>query len=184
VKAESPNPFGITKDDVLRLCADRILEQVERDVSESIHEMVKQKVSATIASQVQNTISSALKEEMERIITSPITPVNMWGEITGKPTTIRDQLAMRAKTFFEEKVNQNGQVESYGGRPRYEWAYTELATKAFNEAIKANAETIALTVKQSVRSSLWASINEALNAKFNVKEPTKPSPALPEGGAL
>lgn len=180
---EGSNPFGITKDDVLRLCAERILEQVESDVADSIRDMVRSKVRDTIEVEVHKSISIALKEEMERILTSPITPVNMWGERTGSPTTIRDQLAMRAKHFFEEKVNQRGEAESYGGRPRYEVAYTQLAQKAFDEAIKANMETIALTVKQSVRSSLWQSINNALNAKFNVRDQAGAEPSQTAGGA-
>lgn len=162
------NPFGITKEDVLNLCAERLIGQIDDSISENVLNLVRARVNESVAKQVQDAISKALDSELQRLLEARITPVDMWGDPTGEATTIRDQLHKRAVTFFNEKVDNEGRPTSYGGYPRYQRIYADLANTAFSKAVKDNIETIAAAVKTSVRETIWRDLDTALNKTFNV----------------
>lgn len=180
------NPFGITRDEVLNLCAEKILAQADEDIHDAIFSLVRERVNDKIGRYVQDAITDTLNKEMERILTSPITPVNIWGETAGKPTNIRDQLLQRAKLFFEESVDGDLRPAHYGGRPRYQRIYENLAQQEFNKAIATHVTEIAVSVKSCVRDNLWQALNSALNEKFAIRDsaPKTPPPAAKEGGSL
>lgn len=180
------NPFGITRDEVLNLCAEKILSQVDESIHDAVFSLVREKVNDKIDRSVKDAITDTLNKEMERILTSPITPVNIWGEATGKPTNIRDQLLERAKAFFEESVDSALKPSGYGGKPRYQRIYENLAQEQFSKAIATHVTEIAASVKSCVRDNLWKSLNSALNEKFAIRDtaPSTPPPAAKEGGSL
>jgi hypothetical protein len=163
------NPFGITKEDVLNLCVERLIEQIDGDIGETVVDIVQARVKESVAKQVPDAISKALDSELQRLLEARITPVDMWGDPTGEATTIRDQLHKRAVTFFNEKVDNEGRPTSYGGSPRYQRIYADLANTAFSKAVKDNIDTIAAAVKTSVRETIWRDMDTALNQAFNVK---------------
>lgn len=163
------NPFGITKEDVLKVCADRLIGQIDESINDTVFSLVSSHINKTVAIQVQDAISKALDAELQRILEAKMTPVDMWGEPTGEATTIRAQLHKRAVNFFSEKVDRDGKPTSYGGAPRYQRIYAELANTAFSKAVSDNIETIAAAVKTSVRDTIWRDLDTALNNTFKVK---------------
>lgn len=163
------NPFGITKEDVLKVCADRLIGQIDESINDTVFSLVEEHIKKTVQRQVHEAVSKALDAELQRILEAKITPVDMWGEPTGEATTIRDQLHKRAVNFFSEKVDSEGKPTSYGGAPRYQRIYSELACAAFSKAVKDNIETIAAAVKTSMRNTIWRDLDDALNNTFKVK---------------
>ena len=72
----------------------------------------------------------------------------------------------------------------YGGRPRYQRIYENLAQQEFNKAITTHVTEIAASVKSCVRDNLWHALNSALNEKFAIRgnAPKTPPPAAEEVG--
>lgn len=163
------NPFGITKEEVLNLCATRLIARVDEEINETVLSLVQTHIRGVVERQTQEAVSKALDAEIQRILESKITPVDMWGEPTGEATTIRDQLHKRAVNFLSEKVDKDGKPMPYGGAPRYQRIYAELANTAFSKAVSENIETIAAAVKKSVRDTIWRDLDTALNNTFKVK---------------
>jgi hypothetical protein len=97
-------------------------------------------------------VDEILMREMERIMSTEITPVNIFGDREGKPTTIRATLAERAKVFWEEKVNGEGRRESYGGSPRYEWLFNRVIKDEFEKVVKQNIVNMVGAFKDALKA--------------------------------
>ena len=153
--------LGITADAVTDRIADKALEMFDiyDDVKSRVAESVKKEVERGLSTRVE----AALSAEMERILDHEILPTNMWGESNGEPTTIRDQLALRARTFWEEKVNKDGKRETYGGKPRFQWIMDRGMQEQFDNALRENMEAVIAAFKVAVAEDSKKWVTENLN---------------------
>ena len=147
-------PFEITKEEVLELAAKKLVECFADDgsISDQATEMIREKIKEAFANRLTKRIDEFLYEEMEKLLNQEITPVDMWGDKIGKPTTIRAQLAERARIFWDVKVNGDGKEESWGGTPRHEVLFRRICQDKFSEAIKENADVIATEFKAALKA--------------------------------
>jgi len=90
--------IGLTEADIADAVAERIL--ADFDVGERVASVVKARVEKEVERGLSARIEQTLLAEMERVLDAEIVPTNLWGESSGNPTTIRDQLADRARTFW------------------------------------------------------------------------------------
>lgn len=139
---DTPTPFNITRDDVLNLAADKLLREHDFDVHEMISERVAVAVKAQLDTQLVPTINAALQQAVAGILENKITPRDIWGDVVGKETTIKEQLTSRALQFWDEKVDREGRASIYGGTPRYEHVVHTVLAEEFAKAIKTNAEVV------------------------------------------
>ncbi len=106
---------------------------------------------------------------MERLLRAEIVPIDMWGEKTGSPTTIRDQLAERAKRFWEVKVNENGTESSWGGTPRSHALMATIMKDEFAKAVKENAEVIIAAFKTAITDDSVRLVTGHIDKLINVR---------------
>lgn len=138
----SDNPFGITRDEILQLAAKKIIDAHDLSPADMIQEQVQSMVEAQVEPVLRNEIERAMRAEIEHILSAKITPVDMWGEKAGPETTIREQLARKARQFWDEKVDKDGKVSSWGGEPRHTHIVRQVLKEEFDQAVKTNAAVV------------------------------------------
>jgi hypothetical protein len=151
--------------------SDSFYEKVEARIESIIDSAVGESLQASVRDRIDATLNASLAEMLDR----QIIPVDMWGERTGEPTTIRAQLHKRALEFWEERVepdrHNTGQLKrtTYGGEPRYKVVYKQITEDAFKDALKANVNEIVSAFKAAVKVDAAKLINEHIEKIINVK---------------
>jgi hypothetical protein len=132
------NTFDITKEDVLNLAAQKLADQFSdnAEIDDIVRSKIEQRVKERFDSSVNGLITNLITEHVSKLMAEEINPVDIWGNRTGKPTTIRAAIADRAKAFWTELVNGEGRPETYGGRPRCEWLFAKVANDEFTKVVK------------------------------------------------
>ena len=146
-----------------------VSELLATDINEKIDNEIERLVSESLANSLNSRIEKTLNEIMQRALDTEMSPVNVWGEREGTPTTLRAALHDRARTFWQEKVNSNGERASYGGKPRYEYVLSIITEQEFNTAVKQNIANIAGAIKDAMRADFYKAVDTQLNDFFNVK---------------
>lgn len=147
-------PFDITREEVLEAAAKRLCDAFTDDgeLGNIAERFIREKVESEFKNRLVKRIDQFLTAEMEKLISAEIHPVDMWGESTGKPTTIRATLAERARIFWNVRVNKDGSEESYGGSPRHEVLFKKIVQEGFDKAVKENAEVICSQFKLALKA--------------------------------
>lgn len=163
--------LGITREEILSLAAQRIADEIgdTSGVWERVNQEISQRVSNAIGSNLSAAIDEFLKTELYKLVDKEFTPVDMWGDKTGKPTTIRSILADRAMKFWETPVDDQGRESNYGGRPRHERVYGQIVKEKFDEAIKANAELLISQFKQAIKADAVKLTSEHIDKLIKTK---------------
>lgn len=146
--------LGIGKEELLELAATKLADHLA-DLSElesAVTEKIDERISRALGDKLRERIDSFLTAELTKLVDQKFTPVDMWGESTGKPTTIREALSERAKKFWEMPVDEHGRESTYGGTPRHERLYGKIVREAFEQAVKENAELIVSKFKEAIRA--------------------------------
>lgn len=165
--------LGITKDEVLERAATILANETaeEHYVGDSVDRIIRERVDAALGKDVSKKIDDVLTKEFDALLSREYVPVDMWGEPTGKATTIRDQLVAHARTFWDEKVDENGKkTTSYGGRPRHEWLLGRIIGDEFTKALSLHYIDVAAAIKDAVRDDAHASIDKHIDTIFRVKK--------------
>lgn len=159
------NPFGITKEELLNVAAQKIADQLSDydELESNVNRLVRERVEELFSNKLKERIDSFLMEEMTRITTEKITPVTIWGEKAGEPTTIRQCLAERAKVFWEVKVDENGKESNWGGQPRYERLMRDVLKAEFENAVKENAEVIVAEFRKAILADSVRIVTDHIN---------------------
>lgn len=181
------NPWGITREEVLNLAADKLLAAYDGrhdtdDGSEySLHEslltrlekMISASLKETMAKEypkgMGNIIEARLTEEMERIINTEYVPVNLWGEREGKPTSIRASILERARVYWDTKVSADGRPSDYGGKPRHEHLFAKLVEEEFAKAVSQNITNIVGALKDALKADAVKTVTEHIDKIIKVK---------------
>lgn len=165
------NPFGITREEVLNLAAQKLAnanadsEYIEGTARTLIEARVKEAMRGA-----QAAIDRFLSAELEKIVSAEIVPRDIWGDKTGEPTTIRNMLAARAKTFWLEKVDKEGNpTNSYGAIPRHQQMFGSIVQKEFAEAIKQDVVNIVGALKDALIDQCNATVREKIDELIRVK---------------
>lgn len=163
--------LNITKEELLDLAASKLADQYGEmsDIESRVHQRIEQRIAAYFSEHIKAKIDEFLNAEMGRIVNQTINPVDIWGDKTGAPTTIRAQLAERAKTFWEVKVGEDGRESAYGGEPRHTRLMKQISNEEFTKAIKANAEEIVGAFKVALTADASKLVAEHIDKLINVK---------------
>jgi len=137
-----------------------------------IRKEASERISAAIEKRLNNAVEEALNTIMEHALNGEVSPVNVWGEREGDPTTIRAALHDRAKSFWSEQVDKNGKRNNYSGVPRYEHVLSVITAHEFDSAVKQNIANIAGAVKDAVRKDFYDAVDVKLDAFFKINSST------------
>lgn len=165
-------PFEITKEELLELAAQKLVDEYcEHDTIHSkTVKMIEEKIKNVFESGLKERIELFLTNEMERLVSQEITPVDIWGDKIGSPTTIRAQLAIRAKEFWDVRVNDDGRpAGSYGGTPRHEHLMKKIMQDEFAKSVKQNADVIVSAFKAALTADATRLVKEHIDNLIKVK---------------
>lgn len=165
----SDNPFGITRNEILQLAAQKIIDAYDLSPGDMIREQVQSMVKAQVEPVLREEIERAMRAEIEHILSAKITPVDMWGDKTGPETTIREQLAKKARQFWDEKVDAKGALSSYGGEPRHTWVVRQVLKEEFDQAVKTNAAEVVKEFASALKVQGSKLVAEHISKLVNVK---------------
>lgn len=164
-------PFGITREDVLKLAAEKLANDYadEENLGAEVRKMIEQRVKEAFTSNLNARIDGMLLEEMEKLLGREICPVDIYGEPIGTPTTMRAVLAERSRVFWDVKVNNEGKQESYGGKPRHEWLFQKIVNEEFTKVVKQNIVNLVGAFKDSLSASAAKITKEHIDSLIKVK---------------
>lgn len=163
-------PFGITREEVLELAVNRIISEFDGSaLCALVNNRIRENVEKEFAKGVPERIDAFLTEEMTLLLGKEIVPVSIWGESTGSPTTIREQLEKRARDFWGVRVNDEGKESSYGGVPRSEALMKKILQDEFAKAVKDNAEVIVGAFKAALKADSTKLVSDHIDKLINVK---------------
>lgn len=165
------NPFGITREEVLNLAAQKLVDAYggDPDLSETAERMIQEKVTEAFANNLNRRIDEFLTAEMAKLLGQEIVPVNIWGDREGKPTTIRAELAKRARDFWNVRVDKDGRESSYGGSERSKVLMEQILKDEFAKAVKENAEVIIAEFKSALKVDATKLVTEHIDKLITVK---------------
>lgn len=168
----SENPFGITRAEILEIAAQKMVNQLadHEELENLASNRIRERVDAIIKEKFNSKIDEFLKAEMDKIMSSTVTPINMWGEKTGEPTTIRDALAIKAKEFWTQGVDNNGNPsDGWGNTPRYQYLFRQISTDTFAEAVKQNITNLVGAFKVAMSDHATKITQEHIDKIIQVK---------------
>lgn len=165
------NPFGITREEVLNLAAQKLVDAYggDPDLSETAERMIREKVTEAFANRLNRRIDEFLTAEMAKLLGQEIVPVNIWGDREGTPTTIRAELAKRARDFWNVRVDKDGRESSYGGSERSKVLMGQILKDEFSNAVKENAEVIIAEFKSALKVDATKLVTEHIDKLITVK---------------
>lgn len=165
------NPFGITREEILDLAAQKIISQEcdNESVSEYTHKQINAKIKEIFESNLKGRVDAFLTEQMATIVGQEIHPVDIYGERAGKPTTIKATIAERAKNFWMQSVDDNGRESSYGGKPRFQRMFEDIVKDQFKAAIAENCTTIVAAFKTALEQDASIQIKKHIDNLIRTK---------------
>ncbi len=160
--------LGITKEDLIEKATQKIAEEAlsEDNPQDILSRIVYDKVKEITEQSLKDRIDKTLNDAMEQILGDEVIPRDIFGDKTGEPTTIRAALAERARVFWDTKVDNKGNIETYGGKPRSEHLMKSLLDGAFNKAIQENMDVVVAEFKVAMKKDLSSSINKHIDKIF------------------
>lgn len=168
--------FEIKPEDVLNLAAQKLADNVSdsSEIFESANRLIRERVDAAMKETINRKIDAILNGALDEMMSQVISPVNVWGEKTGEPTTIRDTLNAKAKEFWATLVDSNGAAVkpdswSRNGKPRAEWLIGKVLQDEFMSLVKNNTAEILVAMKEKLRADALASVNRHLDELIKVK---------------
>lgn len=167
------NPFNITREELLELAAQKLADQFtdEDNLSESVNKRINERIEKVFATGLNQRIDAFLMAEMDKLVRTEICPVDIWGDKAGKPTTIRDSLAIKAHNFWNELVDDKGNptTSSWGSKKRHEWLFQKIVGEEFASVVKQNLVNLIVAFKDAVREDAKANIDKHLSELIRVK---------------
>jgi len=145
--------LGLSQEKLTNLVVDHIAHEYSN--LENIDSVFRQEMNSRINNyfkkQVQNLIDKTISEQIEKLMDKKISPVDIWGDPTGEPTTIKSALHERAMKYWDTNVDTEGRLINYGGKPRYQHMIEKALTQQFNKAMKENINTIVDAFKDAMK---------------------------------
>ena len=164
--------LGITKEEIMDLAASKIAAQFidTEHLYDKVDRLVNQQVSEAVKTGLGDKIETLLSRHMESLLAQEIQPVTIWGETTGKPTTIKGALEDHAKRFWNQKVDADGKAtDYYGAKPRFEWLFNKVVAEDFRKAVEQNITNMVGAFKDALAKDAGSKIEEHINNIIRVK---------------
>ena len=158
--------MGITKEELLELAANKIADGFEAhsDMEEYCKKKIHERIKEVFEYKLTQTVDAFLTETMTKLISEEIVPVNIWGERAGNPTTIRAQIAERAKDFWEKKIGDDGKETSWGGTARHEVLLKKIVAEEFTKAVKDNVNEVVAAFKVALSKNCQEVVAAHINS--------------------
>lgn len=164
--------LGLSKDDLITLLADKVFSALhgeEGELLDKVSSIVNKRLSDNIGNILDVCVRQKIDAEMEKVLSGMITPVNVWGEQTGEPISLRAAMHEAARDYWNVKVNKDGKPEHWNSVPRYQWVMNNIAKDAFNTALKDNINLMVASLKQAIAKDIHKACDEHLDKLIPIK---------------
>lgn len=153
---------------VVKIC-DQYIESDE--LSKRVESLIQKRLNEVFSERLLSKVDSFISEEMTKLLAKEVAPVNLWGEQVGKPTTIRDALAERAREFWNQKVNADGKATTndYYSKPRHEYLFGKIISDEFAKAVSQDTINIIGALKTALKDNMSQTLNNKLDELIKVK---------------
>jgi hypothetical protein len=167
---ETP-PFGITREEVLDLAARKLADAYGDDgeMADKAARMIRDRIEELFKAGLKDRVNEFLDTEMKKLVGMEIVPVNVWGEREGQPTTIRAELAKRARDFWNVRVEKDGRESHYGGTERSKVLMGEILKDEFAKAVKENADVIVSEFKAALKADAVKLVTDHIDKLINTR---------------
>lgn len=171
---ENTNPFGITREEVLELAARKLADQTadHEYINNSADKIIRERIDLMMKSKGAEVIDRRVSACVDDLMRKEFTPVDIWGDSTGKPITIRDALIEKTKAFWTAPVDNEGkptEKSHYNSKPRYQYLFANLAKESFAEAVTQNITNIVGALKDSLKAAAKQMTDEHINKLIQVR---------------
>lgn len=154
--------FNITREEVLELAANKVADQMAdyEETQRLVHKLISTRVEQAFKESLNARIDTLLSDTINNLVDETVTPVDIWGEPTGEPTTILQALTKKAKDFWLAKVNADGKEVTYNGTERWKMFLQQISKEQFTKVIKENIESIVQGFKEALRADTGKLLGE------------------------
>lgn len=105
-------------DSIARMAAGRIVENCQRDLIAATSSSVKDQIDAQVGAKVAEVLDASIQ------------PTNEYGEVKGKPTSLREMVGQAARDYLGTKVDKEGRASSYNAEnTRLEYIVKKVVEK-------------------------------------------------------
>jgi hypothetical protein len=170
---------GITKEELIERIVTRALgitaalEQTGEESWEEVpfSDVIDKKVNSAIGNfieqfrpMIQFRINEIMNQKMNEVFEAPFQPVDKWGNKKGDETTIRDLIALDAKNYWSEKVDENGDVNSsYNNKMSRSTFYAhKVMTEFYNKELVSEVKKLASEMKAKIPATISEEISKTI----------------------
>lgn len=148
----------------------------EGELYDRADSIIRKRIDDLFKEKINDLVDAALTSKLEEVMNQTIQPVDIFGDKTGEPTTIKGALVDKAKDFWNTKVDSNGKPidkERYYSRnstkTRAEWLLGRIVSEEFASQVKANATQITGAFKEAMAKDAHDMIDKHINALIKTK---------------
>lgn len=154
--------FGISKEELIERCVnnltDTLYEQLEKDISE----LIVKKLNDRINKRVDAMVDTLCRESFELTFQ----PVDTWGEPKGEKTTLKEMIKKAGIDYWNDKVNKDGEKQSYGDMRRFEFVAKKVINDVITHDLEHQVKQVFTEVRDAVKKATVKSISEQLTEKL------------------
>lgn len=143
---------------VIEDAAGRIANDVMRSSKNEIVDKARKLVEAEISERITEIADSALNKSFQ--------PVNTWGEPTGEPTTVRDELAKKMETWWNERVDNSGNKTDYHGTPRAQYLCEKLMKDLVDSELRQEMRVLVNDGKQRIKAKMAETVASVISREW------------------
>lgn len=154
----------------IQLNAEQIIEQAANRLADEAYDNVdalgmleaeiSRRIDKFLNERSKQIMEDTLRSEMEGLMQRKFHPVNEWGESKGDPTSLREELQRRAEEFWQVRVNDKGEPNKYGGKPRHQHMFEAIAKEQFADAVRENIEDVIAGFREALRKDAGQMLGE------------------------
>lgn len=157
---EGENIDQVLREEITRKIVERSVVSVTENMESEIKKVMEEKLN-----DFKSSIDKKLESLMDDFFDTPRDITNSWGSVIRKGVTARQLLEEAADKFFTERVDENGNVDTYSAKyTRIEYvvkkAINHDVTWAVERAVKDAVEKVKKTVKDTATKQLGEKMAE------------------------
>ncbi len=144
-----------------------IVESAAASIVSQIGDELRHNVRDAVTEQIHAQVGAIVTEEIEK----PVQRTDCWGGRKGEPVPLRDLIIAEAQKHLSEKVNERGEASGYSerNRTRLEYQLQVVATKAVQDAMKAEIAGAVQAIRAEMEGKMTDMIREAIKGLIAIK---------------
>lgn len=147
---------------VLGLTQEDLAERVTEQLVDGIREETRKRIDALVSQRCLTIIDQAIANAVGNVLDLQYTPMDSWGEPSGKPSTLREVIKEKAVNWLGDMVTDQGKTitdhrNHYGDKHnRAQW----MVNKACKDAVDAIAKQQIGQVTEEAKKQVQAMVSK------------------------